>query len=66
MKVRLVVDVPDPEARWAAETLLSVTGLSWSGEPGDGPVVHVGPPGVLKGDVALPWGGLAPAWTPFS
>jgi hypothetical protein len=27
-------------------------------------VVRVGPPGSSKGDVALPWTGLAPAWTP--
>ena len=64
MKVRLVIDVPDPEARWAAETLLSVTGLAWSRDAGEGPVVHVGPPGSTSGDVALPWTGLEPAWTP--
>ena len=64
MKVRLVVAVPEPEARWAAEILLSVTGLAWSRDPGDGPVVHVGVPGAPEGDVALPWSGLAPAWTP--
>jgi hypothetical protein len=61
MKVRLVVDVPDPEARWAAEILLSVTGLAWSSEPGEGPVVRVGSAG---GEVLLPWSGLEPAWTP--
>ena len=64
MKVRLVVDVPDPEARWAAETLLSVTGLAWSREPGEGPVVRVCAPGIVSGDLLLPWIGLAPAWTP--
>src|SRR5207237_8214716 len=64
VKIRLVVDVPDPEARWAAEVLLSVTGLAWSREPGDGPLVHVVPPGPAKGDVVLPWTGLVPAWSP--
>jgi hypothetical protein len=68
MKVRLVIDETldgAPEARWAAETLLSITGLAW-GEGGDGPIVHVAAPGrAPKDTVALPWSGLAP-WSPAS
>jgi peptidoglycan/xylan/chitin deacetylase (PgdA/CDA1 family) len=62
MKLKLVVPPgTEPEARWAAETLLSVTGLAW-GEDGDA-IVHVGAP-APGAALALPWTGLAPAWHP--
>lgn len=67
MRARLVVDDAlegAPEARWAAEVLLSVSGLAWS-DLGDGPVVRVGAPGQAAVDAAvdLPWSGLSP-WSP--
>jgi peptidoglycan/xylan/chitin deacetylase (PgdA/CDA1 family) len=69
MIVRLVVDDAlegAAEARWTAETLLSLTGLAWrAGKEGDGPRVFVGAPGNAPEGAALvlPWSGLEP-WTP--